>query len=146
MTRHASSKRLDEGVKYIDGIFERLGIEITNELAGNSDYALLNPLVNYAQSEIGTIMGDYKIENLTAVLASPDGVNLLRNSYMSSIKKSTIYKKMVEAKGDEIIDVMKSADEYTKVNGLESFKSVKLPDVVTAINNANKDIYDNLFS
>ena len=99
--------------------------------------------IAYAYEDLNQIIKENTIGNIDAILASPGGYDKLKRLYISSIKKSPEYAAIVNAATEaDMIDAISDAESACAVNLTDKFKSVKLPDMASPLNKAQREKLD----
>nr|MCR5624821.1 hypothetical protein [Lachnospiraceae bacterium] len=147
-----------KGLDLLEKSYKQLGVDKNFQITENNipkpigallkrDMNILETSISYKKSFL-----KYTVDDLTAILAKPDGIDTLKNLYGEKIRNSSTFKKLVASKNRaELIDNIHHIDPVGH-NGFEQFKDVILPDESETfntncqiiLNNVNKKISDNV--
>ena len=91
--------------------------------------------------KLNTNVDENRTSDLEVILSKPDGLKMLRDFYLDDIKKTSTYKKLVNASGDDLKEQLTEMEKTTS-KGFSSLKKAKIKGEADHFNKMNADAYN----
>ncbi|MCR5212821.1 MAG: hypothetical protein K6E10_00250 [Eubacterium sp.] len=135
----------------LDSILKKHGITGSNfeNNEYDGDYRKLNNNNEYSVAERElkeTILAAYRentITDIEAILSDENGIEKLKNAYKKAIEGSSLYKEMVNASNEDLLDLVMNFDNESR-KGLNMFEGVDLKNAAEPYNNEKKSTLESI--